>query len=168
VRGDPVSARMRILSLTYPGKIEVELPKVNWLGGSYHTLLTWIHGGVHPQFNLAASELYHQSVRKNLQCRNASLELLADSPLKARLYFYCFVRTRPLVKFTEYHSLELNTLDSALLAEIYGSIDQINRIKRSILRWRSNDRIKFDIENFSQADTFKLLSLLAQVTFEKA
>jgi hypothetical protein len=88
--------------------------------------------------------------------------------MKARLYFLCFVRTRPLIKFTEYHSQELNALDSELLPEIYVTISRIKKIKRSMVRWNRNSTLREEFQEFNQASAFKLLSLLAQVTFQKA
>jgi len=122
---------------------------------------------VHPHFKLAASSLYYRCVRKNLHYRNVSFHLLSDSPMKARLYFLCFVRIRPLIKFTEYHSQELNALESELLPEIYVTISRIKKIKRSMLRWNRNSTLRDEFQEFNQASAFKLLSLLAQVSFQK-
>ena len=83
------------------------------------------------------------------------------------MYFLCFVRIRPLIKFTEYHSQELNALDNELLPEIYATISRIKQIKRSMLRWNQNTTLREEFQEFNQASVFKLLSLLAQVTFEK-
>jgi len=88
--------------------------------------------------------------------------------MKARLYFLCFVRTRTLIKFTEYHSQELNALDSELLPEIYVTISRIKKIKRSMVRWNRNSTLREEFQEFNQASAFKLLSLLAQVAFQKA
>lgn len=158
---------MRLLSIGIPWNINLPTPKTNWLFDTYHVLLRWIHLGVHPNFKLAASSLYHRCVRRNLQHRNASFLMLSHSPIKARLYFLCFVRTRPLIKFTEYHSQELNALDSELLSEIYVTISRIKQIKRLMLRWNRNITLREGFQEFNQASAFKLLSLLSQVTFER-
>lgn len=158
---------MRLLSIGTPWNVSIPAPNTHWLGDTYNVLLRWIHRGVHPNFKLAASSLYHRNVRKNLQYRNASFHLLSDSPIQARLYFLCFVRIRPLIKFTEYHSQELNTLDSALLSEIYVTISRIKKIKRSMVRLTPNSTLREEFQEFNQASVFKLLSLLAQVTFQK-
>jgi len=73
-----------------------------------------------------------------------------------------------LIKFTEYHSQELNALDSELLPEIYVTISRIKKIKRSMVRWNRNSTLREEFQEFIQASAFKLLSLLAQVTFQKA
>jgi hypothetical protein len=73
-----------------------------------------------------------------------------------------------LIKFTEYHSQELNALDSELLPEIYVTISRIKKIKRSMVRWNRNSTLREEFQEFNQASAFKLLSLLAQVTFQKA
>ena len=158
---------MRLLSIGAPWNITIPAPKSHCSADTYHVLLRWIHLGVHPHFKLAASSLYHRCVRKNLHYRNTSFHLLSDSPMKARLYFLCFVRTRPLIKFTEYHSQELNALDSELLPEIYVTISRIKKIKRSMLRWNRNSALRDEFQEFNQASAFKLLSLLAQVSFQK-
>jgi len=158
---------MRLLSIEYPWNISVPNPRSHWLSDTYHALLTRAHSGVHPSFKLAAGSLYHRSVRKNLQYRNASLELLNDSPLRSRLCFLCLVQVRPLVKFTEYHSQELNALESNLLPEIYSMIRGIRRIKRSILLGKPNATLRAQFESLKQPDVFRLLSLLAQVAFKK-
>jgi serine/threonine protein kinase len=158
---------MRLLSIGIPWNITLPAPKKHWLVDTYNVLLRWIHLGVHPNFNLAASSLYHRCVRRNLQYRNSSFQMLSHSPIKARLYFLCFVRTRPLIKFTEYHSQELNALDSELLSEIYAAISQIKQIKRSMLRSNRNSTLRKEFQEFNQASAFKLLSLLAQVTFQR-
>tara|TARA_B110000879_G_scaffold211871_1_gene305945 strand:- start:106 stop:327 length:222 start_codon:yes stop_codon:yes gene_type:complete len=72
-----------------------------------------------------------------------------------------------LIKFTEYHSQELNALDSELLPEIYVTISRIKKIKRSMLRWNRNSALRDEFQEFNQASAFKLLSLLAQVSFQK-
>ena len=159
---------MRLLSIGYPWNITIPEPKAHWLANTYHVLLTWIHSGVHPHFQWAASSLYHRCVRNNLRCRNASNEMITNSPLKARLYFLCFVRTRPLIKFTEYHSQELNALESGLQSEIYVSIDQIKEVKRCMLHLNSKTELTQAMEGYNQAAVFKLLAMLAQVAFRKA
>jgi len=73
-----------------------------------------------------------------------------------------------LIKFTEYHSQELNALDSELLPEIYVTISRIKKIKRSMVRWNCNSTLREEFQEFNQASAFKLLSLLAHVTFQKA
>jgi len=73
-----------------------------------------------------------------------------------------------LIKFTEYHSQELNALDSELLPEIYVTISRIKKIKRSMVRWNRNSTLREEFQEFNQASAFKLLSLLAQVAFQKA
>lgn len=158
---------MRLLRIEYPWNLSVAEPSTHWLTDAYHVILTWVHRGVHPTFKMAATFLYRNLIRKNLRYRNLSLELLNDSPIQARLYFLCMIQVKPLVKFTEYHSSELNQLESDLLPQIYNSIRGIRKIKRSILLGKSNVTLAAQFDHFTPADSFRLLSLLSQVSFAR-
>ena len=166
-RVEPVNEFMRLLSIEYPWNLSVSEPSSHWFKDGYHVFLTWAHQGVHPTFKIAATSLYRNLIRKNLRYRNIVLSLLNDSPLRARIYFLFFVQARPLIKFTEYHHRELNQLESELLPQIYVSIRGIQKIKRSILLGKSNASLTAEFACFTQADSFRLLALLSQISFER-
>jgi hypothetical protein len=158
---------MRLLNLTGPYLFLLPESQKAALKSAYTRLVIALHKGVHPLFKTAASDLYHRSLRNNLKHRDISLQLLDLGSIRAKIHFLLFVRTKPLVRFTEYHYVALNELDNPLLQEIYQRIETIRAIRLSIFQFQSEEVFRDRLQAMDTTETFRLLGLLAQVTFPR-
>ena len=107
---------------------------------------TWIqigHGGVDPIFQRAHDSLVQQEIDKNMSI----IEGLIDSRnfadrIMNHLILLTHVRTRRLVRFSQYHAQELNKGHVRSLRKIYKHIDMVQslRSQASILNFsKKND-----------------------------
>ena len=71
------------------------------------------------------------------------------------------------MRFTEYHYVALNELDNPLLQEIYQRIETIRAIRLSIFQFQSEEVFRERLQAMDTTETFRLLGLLAQVTFPR-
>jgi hypothetical protein len=94
---------------------------------------TWIqigHGGVDPIFQRAHDSLVQQEIDKNMSI----IEGLIDSRnfadrIMNHLILLTHVRTRRLVRFSQYHAQELNKGHVRSLRKIYKHIDMVQSLR---------------------------------------
>jgi hypothetical protein len=94
---------------------------------------TWIqigHGGVDPIFQRAHDSLVQQEIDKNMSI----IEGLIDSRnfadrIMNNLILLTHVRTRRLVRFSQYHAQELNKGHVRSLRKIYKHIDMVQSLR---------------------------------------
>ncbi len=89
----------------------------------------WIqlgHGGVDPIFQRAHDSLVEQEIDKNMSIMEGLIEPqnIADRVIN-HLILLTHVRTRRLVRFSQYHAHELNKGHARTLHKIYEHIDMV-------------------------------------------
>ena len=124
-----------------------------------------LHGGVDPHFRRATRDLYFEEIRFQL---SAIERFQAKSPKwNAKLSLMLNLRTRRLIRYTEYHALPLNEHHQELLQAIYVRVFAIRslriRLVKSMLRVHPSPNFRSMVEEaLSEVPSYKLLNLLGQ------
>ena len=131
------------------------------LRSAANVLWVWlIHGGIDPTFHKAAQILYAKELKNQKNAWEAYKFAPNPQTFSAKSALLFALRTRRLIKFTEYHAEELNDRHTQLLQDLYLRIHAIKKVRKALFISKLPWRFKQGTQDLKEIHSFRLLGEL--------